>query len=87
MAGRQYNEHMLGSGVLGAASCCFGALVAALVVAIHRTGAMVLAAGWLRGSRLRVRVLRAFWCSGEASCCSMLAKDSIVLRAVAGGAR
>lgn len=28
-----------------AASCCFGALIAALVVAIHRTGAMVLAAG------------------------------------------
>ena len=33
------------SRVLAAASCCFGALIAALVVAIHRTGAMVLAAG------------------------------------------
>lgn len=33
------------SGVLAAASCCFGALVAVLVVATHRTGAMVLAAG------------------------------------------
>lgn len=33
------------SGALAAASCCFGALIAALVVATHRTGAMVLAAG------------------------------------------
>lgn len=33
------------SGALGSASCCFGALVAALIVTTHRTGAMVLAAG------------------------------------------
>ena len=33
------------SRALAAASCCFGALIAVLVVAIHRTGAMVLAAG------------------------------------------
>lgn len=87
MAERKHEGRVAGAGMLWPASCCFGALIAALVVAIHRTGAMVLAAGWLRGSRLRVCALRAFWCSGEASCCSMLAKDSIVLRAVAGGAR
>lgn len=32
-------------GALGVASCCFGALMGVLVVATHRTGAMVLAVG------------------------------------------
>lgn len=45
MTSRQYDGHRLGPGALGLASCCFGALIAALVVATHRTGAMVLAAG------------------------------------------
>ena len=45
MAGRKHEGRVAGAGMLWPASCCFGALIAALVVAIHRTGAMVLAAG------------------------------------------
>ena len=45
MAERKHEGRVAGAGMLWPASCCFGALIAALVVAIHRTGAMVLAAG------------------------------------------
>lgn len=38
MAERKHEGRVAGAGMLWPASCCFGALIAALVVAIHRTG-------------------------------------------------